>query len=373
MAIRTVQGQGDSPKENYQIPELPLPMDLESKAVLRKTKEASRALAELKGVALSMPNQNILISTLSLQEAKDSSAIENIITTNDELYQNDMMAEQFTSTAAKEVYRYACALRNGYEQVKQTGLLNNNMIRCMQAELEGNNAGFRSQSGTALKNDATGEIIYTPPQELRSIEAHMHTLERFINEDAMCDWDVLVKMAIIHHQFESIHPFFDGNGRTGRMINILYLVKQGLLDTPILYLSRYINRNKPEYYRLLQAVRDTGVWEEWVMFMLEGVHVTSGQTIRLIHEMKTLMQLYKYEMRNNLKHIYSQDLLNLIFSHPYTKISHVEHTLEITRPTAAKYLEALTEAGLMHKTKIGRDNFYINQGLMHVLSNVHTI
>ncbi|MCH2547708.1 MAG: Fic family protein [Alphaproteobacteria bacterium] len=373
MAIRTTQEPKATLKSTYVIPDLPLPQDLESKAVMRKTKEAARALAELKGVALSMPNQHILISTLSLQEAKDSSEVENIITTNDELYQSDALAEQFASTAAKEVHHYAAALRDGFAQVKARGILTNALIKAMQAELEGNDAGFRTQGGTALKNDRTQKIVYTPPQTLREIEAHMQNLERFVNDDELCDWDALVKMAVIHHQFESIHPFFDGNGRTGRIINILYLVKQGLLDTPILYLSRYINQNKAEYYRLLQSVRDTGEWEEWVLFVLEGVKVTSYQTIRLIETMKELMQKHKRVMRAETK-IYSQELLNHLFSHPYTKINHVKMALHLkTRKTAAKYLEELVGIGLLHKLRIGRENYYINSDLMECLRNVHDL
>ncbi len=373
MNIRTIQEPSLTLKSTYKIPKLPLREDLETKAVLKKAKEARAALAELKGTALSVPNQDIVINTLSLQEAKDSSAIENIITTNDELYQSDVVAQQFTSTAAKEVHQYATALRNAFKTVKDKGFLTNNLIKKMQSTLEGNDAGFRSQGGTSLKNQQTGKIVYTPPQELEKIELHMKNLETFINEDKLCDWDPLVKMAIIHHQFESIHPFFDGNGRTGRIMNIIYLVKQGLLDTPILYLSRYINQNKPEYYRLLQAVRDDGVWEEWVIFILEGVRVTSYQTIRLIEAIKNLMHSHKNKMRTDLPNIYSQDFLNLTFSHPYTKIAHVEEALHVSRPTATKYLDSLVEIKLMRKIKIGRDSYYINRDLMECLSNVHAL
>jgi Fic family protein len=373
MAIRTTQTYTGLLKNTYVIPDLPLQMDIETKAILKKTKEASRALAELKGVAVSMPNQQILINTLSLQEAKDSSAIENIITTHDELYKSDALMQQFASTSAKEVYQYADALRYGFTQVKDSKLLTNQLIKTVQARLEGNEAGFRSQAGTALKNDQTGEIVYTPPQSLSHIEAHMQNLERFINEDELCDWDALVKMVVIHHQFESIHPFFDGNGRTGRIINILYLVKQGLLDTPILYLSRYINSNKPDYYRLLQETRDHNTWNEWVMFMLEGVLQTSHQTIRLIEAIKKLMAQHKNKMRLEVRKIYSQDLLNVIFSHPYTKINHVEDALHVSRPTATRYLDELVRIGLMTKTKVGRDSYYINRDLMECLSNVHSL
>jgi len=371
MVIKTIQERGVVLKSAYNIPTLPLALDLETKRILKKAKEAGIALAELKGVALSVPNRNILINTLSLQEAKDSSAIENIITTHDELYQSDELAQQFTSTAAKEVYMYAAALRSGYLEVKRSGLLTNSHIKSMQAKLEGNDAGFRSQSGTALKNQQTGEVVYTPPQELAQIEVHMQNLEQFMNEDTLSDWDVLIKMAIIHHQFESIHPFFDGNGRTGRIINILYLVKLGYLDTPILYLSRYINQNKPEYYRLLQAVRDNGVWEEWVMFMLEGVRQTSHQTIILIEEIKALMQRFKQKMREETK-FYSQDLLNNLFSHPYTKIEFVEREIDVHRNTATKYLEELVERGMLTKHKIGKQSFYLNNALYELLQNVGT-
>lgn len=372
MGVKTTQEHGHGLEPTYRIPDLPLPIDLESRVVLKKTKDARAALAELKGVAKSMPNQNILINTLSLQEAKDSSEIENIITTNAELYQSDTEAKQFTSIAAKEVHMYADALRQGYMQVKDSRLLTNKSIKQAQSTLEGNEGGFRSQAGTALKNDQTNEIIYVPPQTLSNIEDRMKNLEKFINQDYLCDWDPLVKMGILHHQFESIHPFFDGNGRTGRIVNILYLVQQGLLDTPILYLSRYINQNKPLYYRLLQSVRENNSWEEWTLFILEGVRETSFQTIRLIEEMKKLMQAHKNTMRS-VKNVYSQDLLNLIFSHPYTKIAHVMDKLDITRPTATRYLDALVELELMHKIKIGRDNYYINSDLMQCLSNVHDL
>ena len=283
-----------------------------------------------------------------------------------------MDLKQFTSTAAKEVHLYADALRQGFAQVRDTKLLTNKIIKNAQAEIEGNNAGFRSQGGTALKNDQTNEVIYIPPQTLSDIESHMKNLEDFTNQNDLCDWDSLVKMAIIHHQFESIHPFFDGNGRTGRIINILYLVHQELLDTPVLYLSRYINKNKADYYRLLQSVRDENAWEEWTLFILEGVRETSLQTIKLIEVIKSIMLAYKNRMRSDTN-IYSQDLLNLIFSHPYTKISHVIDKLEVSRPTATRYLDILADAELMHKFKIGRENYYINTHLMECLSNVHKL
>lgn len=355
---------------SYTLPRLPFALEIESRIVLKKSNDASRALAELKGFCATIPNQIILLNTLSLQEAKDSSAIENIITTHDELYQSDVRAGVFASLAAKEVHCYASALRDGFEEVKATGLLTNNLILRIQEQIEGNKAGFRTQAGTALKNEQTGEIIYTPPQEKDAILRYMGNLQDFINTPELCDWDPLIKMAVIHHQFESIHPFFDGNGRTGRIINILYLVQQGLLDTPVLYLSRYINQNKGEYYRLLQAVREQNSWEEWLLFMLEGIYLSADQVTGLIKDMRTLLFEYKNKLRNQKPKVYSQDLLNNLFSHPYTKIAFLESALQIHRNTAARYLDELVDIGLMTKHKIGKENFYLNDALFELLHNV---
>lgn len=352
---------------NYVIPKLPLPIDLETKTVLKKLAKAHQALAELKGIAGIIPNQSILIDTLSLQEAKDSSAIENIITTHDELYKSDISANQFSSYAAKEVYSYATALKNGYEKVRKNGLLTISSILEIQQTLEENSAGFRKLPGTVLKNDRTGEIVYSPPQNQEEVRALMYNLEQFINDDNLCDWDPLIKMAVIHHHFESIHPFYDGNGRTGRIINILYLVKQGLLDTPVLYLSRFINQNKEEYYRLLQSVRDERDWEPWILYILAGVEKTSHQTINLILEIKNLMQVQKNKMRDELPKIYSHELINNLFRHPYTKIDFVMHELQIARKTAIKYLEELVSIGILSKQKKWKENLYINDALFDLL------
>lgn len=348
---------------NAAIPLLPLPFDLETKPVLKALTRAHRALAELKGTAGIVPNETILISTLSLQEAKDSSAIENIVTTQDDLYRSDAASSQFTTLAAKEVHAYAQALREGFERVRKTGLITCNDILQIQATLEDNRAGFRKLPGTALKNERTGETVFTPPQSHAEIVALMDNLERFINEDSPGDLDPLVKMAVIHHRFETVHPFYDGNGRTGRILNILYLVKQGLLGTPILYLSRYINQNKPEYYRLLQAVRDGAAWEEWVLYLLAGVEQTSRQTTQLVYGIRDLMQRHKNRIRGELPAIYSQDLLNNLFRHPYTKIDFLVSDLRVTRKTATKYLEEIVKIGLLSKYKHGRENYYINDDL----------
>ncbi len=242
---------------NWQPKELPLAIDLESKAVLKRLPRAHAALAELKGLASTIPNQRILINTLGLQEAKDSSAIENIITTHDDLYKSGLNIETIRSLSAKEVQNYIHALNTGFELVSEHGLLTNKTILKIQEILEDNKAGFRKLPGTALKSSDSGKTIYTPPQDIEIIKKLMSNLEKFINDPTISDLDPLIKMAIIHFQFESIHPFYDGNGRTGRIINILYLILQNLQNLPILYLSSYIIKNKSEYYRLLQYVRET--------------------------------------------------------------------------------------------------------------------
>ena len=337
----------------------------ESPAILKKLASSSRRLAELKGIAGTIPNQGILINTLSLQEAKDSSEIENILTTHDELFKDDVLPEAFANPAAKEVLRYRQALRVGFEQVRHSGLLTANHIIKIQAELERNNAGFRKLPGTALK-DGGGQTVYTPPQDSVEILALMRDLERFINDADLYAVDPLIKMALIHHQFESIHPFYDGNGRTGRILNVLYLVKEGLLDIPVLYLSSHIVRTKANYYRLLQTVRMEDRWEDWVMYMLEAVEQTATQTIATIQAIKAALLDYKHRIRAGHK-FYSQDLINNLFTHPYTKIEFVQRDLQVSRITATKYLDALSEGGFVKKQKMGRSNYYVNISLNEIL------
>ena len=348
---------------------LPPKSETETKTVLRKVAMAHKALAELKGVVTSIPNQHILVETLTLREARESSAVENIISTFAEVYQSSLLTQQFASPEAKEVHLYAKALKAGFKLVKKNELLTINNILQIQETVEGNDAGFRKLPGTKLLNDKTGEVVYTPPQDHSSIIALMKNLEKFINDDTMMDADPLVKMAIIHHQFESIHPFYDGNGRTGRIINILYLIQKQLLDLPVLYLSRYIIRHKNQYYRLLQKVRESGKWEEWILYMLDGVEQTSVESIVLIGKIKNMMQDYKQKIRTGLPKLYSQDLLNNLFQYPYTKIEYLQNDLEVSRNTAIRYLEALVKKELLTKQKIGRDNFFINDSLFNILAD----
>lgn len=345
---------------------LPPNSDLETKRVLKSLPSAHSALAELKGVAASIPNQSILINTLGLIEAKDSSEIENIITTHDELYKSGI--NSFGSIAAKEVQDYVAALKIGYELSGKTEILTNKTILTVQFTLERNNAGFRKLPGTVLKNSKTGDIVYTPPQEYDEIQNLMSNLEKFVNDNDMCSFDPLVKMAIIHYQFESIHPFYDGNGRTGRIINILYLIINELQKLPILYLSSYIIKNKARYYELLQDVRDNESWEEWLIFMIRGVEETAKETIDLIHQIRALMMEYKFQLRENYK-FYSQDLLNNLFKHPYTKIEFIENDLGVSRVTASGYLNRLAKDGLLRKEKLGTGNYFINERLINLLSS----
>jgi Fic family protein len=342
------------------------PERFEIAPILKRLAAASRQLAELKGVAASIPNQAILVNTLGMQEAKDSSAIENIVTTHDDLFRDDAFPEEDWNPAAKEVLRYRQALWTGFNAVRDTGLLTNNHILHVQRELERNNAGFRRLPGTELK-DGAGRTVYTPPEPDR-VPGMMGELERFINDEGLFDADPLIKMALIHHQFESIHPFYDGNGRTGRIINVLYLVREGLLDIPVLYLSRHIVRTKGEYYRLLQAVReDDGAWEEWVLYMLGAVEETAREAIATITAIKAALADYKHRIRSSYR-FYSQDLINNLFTHPYTKIQFVEQDLNVSRLTAIKYLDALAAGGFLLKRKVGRSNFYINLSLNAILT-----
>lgn len=354
------------------LPSLPLPPSvvLETPDVLRQLAKTHRQLAELKGVAGTIPNESILIDTLALQEAKDSSEIENIVTTEDELFRGDAATAQFSSLATKEVHSYAAALKLGFQRVRQQKFLRLDDVLAIQATLLESRVGLRTLPGTVLRNQETGAVVYTPPQDGDEIARLVgNFLEYFHGGDEPDGIDPLVRMAVLHHQFESIHPFYDGNGRTGRILNLLHLVLHGLLDLPVLYLSRYIVRHKPDYYHHLQTVRDTGAWDAWVLYMLRAVEETSRQTIAQVHGIRDLMQTTKHRLRTELPRVYGQDLLNNLFRHPYTKIEFIERDLGVSRPTAVRYLEQLTKAGFVQKMKLGRTNFYINEPLFKLLSS----
>ncbi len=343
---------------------LPLDTLVETKAIWKALSVAHRNLAELKGICETLPNPQLLMQTLALQEAKDSSEIENIITTHSDIYL--AQGDEVLSVAAKEVQTYAEGLTAGWEAVRDTGLIRLDTILNVQRCIEHNRAGLRAVPGTVLKSESTGDIIYTPPQGKLEVERLMNNLVEYIHSEDE-DLDPLIKMAIVHHQFESIHPFYDGNGRTGRILNILMLIRDGLLNLPILYLSRYINQTKEDYYRLLQAVREEGAWEAWCLYILEGITQTAIHEKELIKQLRTLMSDYKQRIRGEYK-FYSQDLLNNLFRYPYTKIDFLVKDLSVSRPTASKYLEQLAEGGFLRRQKVGKTVFYVNQPLFELLS-----
>jgi Fic family protein len=344
---------------------LPLKKDIETKEILKKSIKANSALSKLNGVAKIIPNQMILINALTLQEAKDSSEIENIITTHDELYLASV-GESFTKEV-KEVQNYKEALLFGYERVKQNKILTLNDIIKIQSIITQNCAGVRKQLGTVLKNDKTGEVIYTPPQNYDEILKYLNNLFEYINDDSLEDYDYLVKMALIHYQFESIHPFYDGNGRSGRILNVLYLVLKDLLELPILYLSSYIIKHKSDYYRLLQEVREKNNYHEWIIYILDAIEVTANNTCVLVENIQRLMSDTQEIIKQKLPKIYSKDLVEVLFLHPYTKIEFLVDRLNITRKTSSKYLKEIEKIGILKEVKIGRSRYFINIELFEYL------
>ncbi len=349
---------------------LPPEFDFETVSILRELAKARASLGELKGTVKSLPNPQILIESLILQEALVSSEIENIVTTQDEAFRANISSER-VSPEAKEVKRYSVAMLRGYEIWRREGLIREHMLIEMFNLLKQHDGGYRQQAGIVLRNEQTGEIVYEPPQDPRDIITAMCALERFINDDPPCDLDPLIKMALIHHQFESIHPFPDGNGRIGRMLNVLYLAHAGLLDVPVLYLSRPINRTKAEYYRLLQRVRDEGDWEQWVIYMLRSVSASAVSTLKLVSDIHTLMLEVKHRMRRELPKIYSQDLLNNLFRLPYTRFQLLEKEIGCKRQTARRYLKLLAEREYVSEVKQGRNKYYVNEQLVQLFVHMH--
>ena len=339
--------------------------NLKTSKILETLNNASRSLAELKGFANSIPNQHILINAITINEAKDSSAIENIVTTHDSIYK--VLTESgFREEAAKEVVDYRSAIWRGYEIIKEKGFISTNILVELQAMIEPNKTGIRKNPGTKLINSVTGDIIYTPPQRESEIRDLLKNLEDYINnfEDEI---DPLIKMSLIHYQFESIHPFYDGNGRTGRILNILYLVLNNLLESPIIYLSNYINKTKNEYYKLFTEFREKDNYEDWIIYILKGIEETSKNTIELIKKIQEEMNSYKVEFMKKLPKIYSDELLDSLFFEVYTKINYIETRCGVTRQTASTYLNGLVEAGLLDYEKVGRESIYKNTRLINLL------
>lgn len=350
------------------LPDLPPSGFTESQAILRHLVKASRHLGELNGLCATLPDPRLLINTIVLQESKDSSAIENIVTTQDELYKAAADSET-ASHAAKEVLSYREALYIGLEKMKaqKNLLMTNTMVEIVQT-IKRNKSGIRNTPGTALKNAITGEVIYTPPCCEDLLRQKLTALERFINDPDISPLDPLIKMALIHYQFESIHPFADGNGRTGRIINALYLVQQELLSQPVLYLSSYIVKYKTEYYQLLRSVTEKENWNDWVLYILTAIIETAQYTTRKIRDMLLLKDFIEEEMKKALGSSFSNDLLLLMFTLPYLKIEILEKKEIAHRQTASTWLKKMADANILHPEKIGRTTYYINYRLMELLS-----
>jgi len=351
---------------NEKLEKLPYKQVIETPEVLKQLSKSSRALAELKGIAKTMPNQNILINAIMINEAKSSSSIENIVTTHDEIYKA-MVRENNCSPAAKEVIDYRAAMWHGYNLITNKKVITIDTIAQIQEKIEHNNAGIRKTLGTVLKNDKTNEVIYTPPQSNDEILDYLNNLVEYMNIDN--ELDPLIKLALIHYQFESIHPFYDGNGRTGRILNILYLVLTGLLDTPILYLSKYIIKNKNEYYKLFQETRNTNNYEKWIIYILKGIEETSKESINIINMISNEMLKTKQELREKTN-IYSKELLESLFYEFYTKIPYIEKALDVSDRTAQKYLDNLVRLGFLTSEKIGRERIYKNERLYNIIREI---
>ena len=347
------------------LPPLPPETEIETIQVLKKVAKARAALAEMKGMGAAIPNQAMLINSLTLREAKDSSAIENIITTQDELYIAFATQRKDIAPQVKEVLNYREALWYGHKLIKEQEMITTNYLCEIQKIIIANNAGIRTQPGTVLKNNITGEIIYTPPTGEDVIRKMLQQLETYINTDN--DMDPLVKMALVHYQFESIHPFYDGNGRTGRILNILYLVLKGLLDTPLLYLSSYIIKKKKDYYDLLSKVRHDKNWEEWIKFIFTGVEETAKETAVLIYTIKSLLDKTVKDIKEEAPEVYSKELVEILFEHPYCKVSFIVDKGLYERRTAMKYLRVLEQKGFLTSTKRGKQVLFINTALYDLL------
>jgi len=348
------------------LPNLPPLIELESKTVLKQAIAANKALAELKGAGELVPNQAILIQSIGLQEAKLSSEIENIVTTNDELYRAFASSGGRTDSHTKEVLRYNEALWHGFNSIRhQNRPLTTNLFEELFQLIKQSRAGVRKTPGTKLAN-TRGEVIYTPPEGEAVLRDKLANLERFIYaEDGI---DPLVKLAVIHYQFEAIHPFTDGNGRTGRILNILFLVERDLLDIPVLYLSRYIIENKNDYYRGLRGITEDGEWEAWILYMLRAIEETARETRHRILSIRDLMLEDIERVRTELPKIYSKDLLELLYRQPYCKIRFLEEAGIAQRQTASVYLKELERIGMLSAVKIGREIYYINGRFLELLT-----
>lgn len=354
-----------NPNQPYNdLPLLPPKIDLETPAILKKAISANRKLAELKGSVKSIPDQEILVNGIILQEAKLSSEIENIVTTNDELFRAEADEKLATDPQTKEVLRYREAVWHGFKSIKRKPLATNIFIEIAEI-IKNKKIGVRKVPGTKISNNR-GEIIYTPPVGESLIRDKLGNLEKFIHNEN--DLDPLLKLAIAHYQFEAIHPFVDGNGRTGRIINILFLVEEGLLDSPILFLSRYILRNKNNYYSGLRGVTENAAWADWVLYMLDAIETTAMETQERVNNILKEMEKTKKIIQEKAPKIYSKDLVEVIFKHIYCKIRFLEDAGIAKRQTAATYLQTLEKIGILDSVKVGLEKYFINKKLAKILS-----
>jgi Fic family protein len=354
----------DPTKPYNELPLLPPTQDVETKPVLKKCIEATRQLEGLRQAAKRIPNQDVLINSIPLREAKDSSAIENVVTTNDKLFRFANIGSEHADPATREVLRYRTALRNGFDSLKNRPLTAQTALTICKT-IKGYDLDVRSLPGTRLENKATGEVIYTPPEGAALIREKLSNWERFLHDEVAID--PIVRMAVAHYQFEAIRPFPDGNGRTGRVLNILYLIDKQLLDLPILYLSRHINTNREDYYKLLRAVTASGEWEPWVLFMLDAVEQTAKWTAEKIAAIEALMADAARHIKAAHPVVYSRELVELLFAQPYCRVTDlVEHDVT-SRNTASRYLRELTAAGVLEQRKEGREILYINTKFLQLL------
>lgn len=348
------------------LPLLPPKTDLETKEILTKTIKASRALAQLNGAIRNLPNPSLFLDTLHLQEAKASSEIENILTTNDELYRAVVADKKFDSPATKEIIGYKEAIWLGFNRLESKPFITTNLCIELVQCIKQNTAGIRTTPGTTLSN-SKGEVIYTPPSGEDIIREKMSNLETFINEDESLD--PLIKMAVSHYQFEAIHPFSDGNGRTGRILMLLQLKLEQLLDTPALFLSEYIIENKDDYYRGLRAITEKNDWSMFIFYMLDMVETTAINGLNRLESIIQLMEATGHEIKEKLPKVYSKDLVEVIFKLPYTKRKNLIDINLGTPKTVGNYLMALEDKGFLRSVRVGKEKLYLNQKLMNILEN----
>lgn len=324
----------------------------------------------MKGYCQTLPNPHLLLNTIVLQESKESSAIENIVTTQDELYKASISQKLLLDNpTAKEVLLYREAMYWGLEEMNKKEVITTNLLIGIMQKLKQTSSGIRNNAGTKLANPTTGHIVYTPPEGESLIREKLASLEKFMNDDDYSDIDPLIKMALIHYQFEAIHPFADGNGRTGRILNVLYLLHKNLIGLPVLYLSYYIIKNKSDYYRLLREVTEKENWSEWIGFILKGIADTAAITLQKINAILLLKKETEALLKDTLKASYTREFADLLYSHPYIKIKILEQHGIAKRQTASTYLQNLSNVGILKSVKMGKEIYYINHRLMDILSS----